>query len=120
MLDRYLKQLPALQYLEMDSSVPEKKRRLPSASYDTVLRMLFYKPDKPYLLKSMELLLWERDKEEAFKFNSRYRQILVNFFCLVFIKEFPGSGPRLCTFSNNLELVDSFAILLQHLSRKHV
>lgn len=119
MLARYVKQLPALQYLEIDSSVPEKKRPLPSVSYDTVLRMLFYKPDKPYLLKSMELLLWERDKEEAFKFNSRYRQILVNFFCLFFIKEFPGSGPKLCTFSNNFELVDSFTILLQHPSRKH-
>lgn len=78
---RYLKQLPALQYLEIDSSVPEKMRPLLTVSYDTVLRMLFYKPEKPYLLKSMELLLWERDKEKAFKFNSRYRQILVNFFC---------------------------------------
>lgn len=73
-----------------------------------------------HLLKSMELLLWERDKEKALKFNSRCRQILVKFFCLFFIKEFPGSGPRLCTFSSNSELVDSFTILLQHLSRKHV
>lgn len=43
---RYLKQLPALQYLELDSSVPERMRPLLSVSHDAALRMLFYKPDK--------------------------------------------------------------------------
>lgn len=45
----YLKQLPALQYLETDSSLPEKIRPLLIVSHDTVLKMLSYKPDKPSL-----------------------------------------------------------------------
>lgn len=52
----YLKQLPALQYLDTDSSVPEKNKTLLIVSHDTVLRMLSYKPDKPSLAETYGII----------------------------------------------------------------